>query len=105
MENQEEKNKPKVAVSEHYDPKNPQKQNLPKYNSTTEHRDGSELPAVENLNLQDGLKDQLEDAKNEDSDSSMTKNDTPLYGKNTKSDLGAGQRDKDEDEKEKIIRT
>lgn len=105
MENQKNTDKPKVAVSEHYDPENPQKQNLPSYNSTTERRKGSGLPAVENLNLEDGLKDELKNAKNEDSDSNMTKNDEPLYGKQTKTDLGAGQRDQDEDEDEQIIRT
>lgn len=105
MENQEEENKPKVAVSEHYDSENPQNQNLPKYNSTTEHRDGSKLPATENLNQEHGIKDKLKDAKNEDSDNEMTDKEDTLYGKKTKTDLGAGQRDEDEDEKEKLIRT
>jgi len=101
-------NKPqkhKVSDSEDFNVNNPQKNNLPEYNSTTEHREGSELPAIENLNQTDGLKDQLKNAKNSDSDNKMTKNDDALYGKNTKTDLGGGQRDEDEDEKEKIIRT
>jgi len=105
MENTEEENKPKVAVSEHYDPENPQNQNLPKYNSTTDHREGPGVPAIENLNHQDGLEDKLKDATNEDSDESVTKNDASLYGKKGKTDLGNGQRDEDEDEDEKIIRT
>lgn len=105
MENKADKNKPKVAVSEDYDSKKPQNQNLPKYNSTTEHRDGSELPAVENLNQEDGLKDKPKSSKNEHPDIKMTETDASLYGKNTKTDLGAGQRDQDEDEDEKIIRT
>jgi hypothetical protein len=104
MENQEEQNKPKVAVSEHYDPENPQNQNVPKYNSTTDRREGAGVPAIENLNHQDGLADDLKEATNEDSDESMTKNDASLFGKPGQTDLGAGQRDEDEDEDEKIIR-
>jgi hypothetical protein len=104
MENQEEENKPKVAVSEHYDPENPQNQNVPKYNSTKEERDGAGVPAIENLTHQDGLADDLQEATNIDSDTDMTKNDDSLYGKSGQTDLGAGQRDEDEDEDEKIIR-
>lgn len=103
MKNEEQENKAKSAVSAHYDPENPQNQNLPAYNSTTTHREAAELPAIENLNHPDGLKDEHEQVKNKDSDNIMTSNDDSLHGKNTKTDLGAGQRDADEDEKEKII--
>ena len=105
MKKEDPQEKHKVADSEDFNTDKPQDQTLPRYNSTSEHRDGSELPSIENLNQQDGIKDQLKDAKNNDSDSNMTKNDASLYGKKTKTDLGAGQRDEDEDEKEKIIRT
>ncbi|RAJ20725.1 hypothetical protein [Pedobacter cryoconitis] len=105
MKKDKQHEKPKVADSEDFNTNKPQEQTLPRYNSTSEHRDGSELPAIENLNQQEGIKDQLKDAKNNDSDNNMTQNSDPLYGKNTKTNLGAGQRDEDEDEKEKIIRT
>jgi hypothetical protein len=105
MKNEEEENQPKVSVSEHYDPENPQKQNVPQYNSTTEHRDAGDLPAIENLNHKDGLKDELKETKKDDSDTNVTDNTTSLFGKDTKTDLGAGQRDDDEAEDEKIIRT
>lgn len=105
MENQEEQKRHKTADSEHYNTEKPQDQNIPKYNSTTDHRESSELPAVENLNHLNGLKDELREAKNKDSDISQTKSDESLFGHNTKTDLGGGQRDKNEDEDEKIIRT
>ncbi|MGY0037385.1 hypothetical protein [Pedobacter sp. NJ-S-72] len=53
----------------------------------------------------EGLKDQLKKAKNNHSDNTMTKNNDPLYDKNSKTDHGSGQRDDNEDEKQKIIRT
>lgn len=105
MENNEEHNKAQSADSKHYDPERPQDQNVPKYNSTTEHRNDNELPGIENLNHQNGLKDELREANNKDSDISQTKSDESLFGEDTKTDLGGGQRDKDEDDKEKIIRT
>jgi len=105
MKKEDKQQKHKASDSEDFNVNNPQKNTIPRYNSTTEHREGSELPAIENLNQAEELKDQLENAKNTHSDSLMTKNDDALYGKNTKTDLGAGQRDDDEDEKEKIIRT
>ncbi|MET4139572.1 hypothetical protein [Pedobacter sp. UYP1] len=105
MKKDDSQEKHKVADSEDFNTDKPQEQTLPRYNSTSEHRDGSELPAIENLNQQDGIKDELKDAKNNDSDNNMTQNDDPLYGKKTKTNLGAGQRDEDEDENEKIIRT
>ncbi|MBB6270132.1 hypothetical protein HDF26_000559 [Pedobacter cryoconitis] len=105
MKKDDKEEKRKVTDSEDFNVNNPQKQTLPRYNSTTEHREGSELPAIENLNQAEGLKDQLKDAKNNHSDNTMTKNDDSLYGKNNKTDLGGGQRADDEEEKEKIIRT
>lgn len=105
MKNEEEDNQAKVPGSEHYDPENPQNQNVPKFNSTTEHREGAELPAIENLNHQDGLEDKLKATKNEDSDNKVTETSSALFGKDVKTDLGQGQRDDDEDEDEKIIST
>ena len=103
MENNKEPNKTQTADSEHYNPEKPQSQTTPKYNSTTERRNDNELPGIENLNHQDGLKDELREAKNKDSDISQTKNDESLFGRDTKTDLGGGQRDKDEDDQEQII--
>lgn len=105
MENNKEPNKTQTPDSEDYNTENPQNQTVPKYNSTTERRGDNELPGIENLNHQDGLKDELREANNEDSDISLTKNDESLFGQNTKTNLGGGQRDKDEDDQEKIIRT
>lgn len=105
MENKQKPNQPKTADSEHYNPEKPQNQNVPAYNSTTEHRKGSALPGIENLNHQDGLKDELKEAKKGDSDNFMTKNDDSLFGEKGKTDLGGGQRDKNEDDKEQLIRT
>lgn len=105
MENNSEENKPKVPDNEGYDPENPQKQNLPEYNSSTSHRDSGSLPAVENLNQTKELKSVADSPKKVDSDPSSPANDESLYGKKTKTDLGGGQRDQDEDEDEKIIRT
>lgn len=105
MKKEDKQQKHKTSDSEDFNVNNPQKKTMPRYNSTTEHRDGSGLPAIENLNQSDGLKDQLENAKNNHSDNTMTEKDDAFYGKNTKTDLGAGQRDDDENEKEKIIRT
>jgi hypothetical protein len=105
MKKEDQQQKHKASDSEDFKVNNPQAQTMPKYNSTSEHRKGSELPAIENLNQPEELKDQLDDVKNNHSDNTVTKNDEALYGNNTKTDLGAGQRDDDEDEKEKIIRT
>lgn len=105
MKNEKEENKPKVPDNEGYDTENPQKQNLPQYNSSTSHRDSASLPAVENLNQTKELKSVAKVPKKVDSDPSSPANDESLYGKKTKTDLGGGQREKDEDEDEKIIRT
>jgi hypothetical protein len=105
MENHKKDSEAKTTDNEHYDPENPQKQNVPAFNSTSTHRDGASLPAVENLNEIKDEKDQLKDAGGHDSDDSAPKNDESLYGKATQTDLGQGQRDEDEDEDEKIIRT
>jgi len=105
MENEKEEQKHKAPDNEQYDVENPQNLTQPQFNSTTAHREGPGLPAVENLNQIKDSKNDLNDAKEDDSDPSAPKNDESLYGKNTKTDLGAGQRDDDEDEGEKIIRT
>lgn len=73
--------------------------------SATTHREGYELPAIENLNQQEELKDLLEKPKNKDSDDTMTKNQESLYGVSTKTDLGNGQKTGNKNEKEMIIRT
>ncbi len=105
MENQKENTETKTPDNEGYNVEKPQDQNLPAYKSSTSHRDGSELPGVENLNQSEGLKNHQKGVKKDDSNLSTPKNDESLYGKNTKTDLGAGQRDEDEDQDEKIIRT
>lgn len=105
MENHKKDNEANTPDNEHYDPENPQKQNIPAYNSTSTHRDSASLPAVENLNEIKDEKNQLKDAKEDDSDTSAPKNDDSLYGNTRKTDLGQGQRDADEEEDEKIIST
>lgn len=105
MENNEKKTVAKTPDSEHYDPENPQEQNLPKYNSTSAHRTSEALPAVENLNEIKDEKNQLKQSNTNDSASSTPINDESLHGKRTSTDLGAGQREDDEDENEKIIST
>jgi len=104
MENQNNDNKPKVTDSEGYNIEKPQNETLPTYNSTTSHRESSSLPAVENLNHTEGLKDELKAAKKDNSAPSVPKNDGSLFGESRKTDLGNGQRDEDEDQKERIIR-
>ncbi|SEA66128.1 hypothetical protein [Pedobacter hartonius] len=105
MKNEKEEQKHKAPDNEQYDIANPQNLTQPQFNSTTAHREGPGLPAVENLNQIKGLKTDLKDAREDDSDPSAPNNDESLYGKNTKTDLGAGQRDEGEGEAEKIIRT
>jgi len=104
MENQNDKNQPKVVDSEDYNIEKPQNQNLPKYNSTSAHRSGAAVPAVENLNETEGLKKEQQSLKKENSTPKAPVNDESLFGQNTKTDLGNGQRDKDEDQEERIIR-
>lgn len=105
MENNKNENEPKTADSEGYSVENPQNQNQPVYNSTTDRREADKLPGVENLNQTEGLKDELKGAETDNSDSAAPKNDASINGEAPKTDLGNGQRDKDEDEDEKIIRT
>ena len=94
MEGNDKKQQPQSAANEEYDVNHPENLNTPKFNSTSEHRDTNELPGVENLNL--------ENAPNE---AQKPENDSSLRGTAPKTDLGNGQRDDDENEKEKIIRT
>ena len=105
MENKEPNNGAKVPENEHYDPENPQNHNLPIYRSDSEHREAGALPGVENLNQIKDEKYHPEQADKDDSTLSTPENDDSLFGKTIKTDLGGGQRDDDEDEKEKIIRT
>ena len=98
MENQESSNNSKVTDSEHYDINNPQNLNIPEYNSTSEERSADKLPGVENLNHQDGLDDQLKEAETDKDQDSTSKNDNPLFGKDSKTDLGnGGKTDKDDE--------
>jgi hypothetical protein len=101
MENEKEEKNHKAPDNEGYDIENPQNLTQPKYNSTTTHREGPALPAVENLNQTNGLKTELEDAKKDDLSPDAPKNDESFFGEHTKTDLGAGQREEDE----RIIRT
>ena len=76
---------------ENQDPNHPEEGTKPQFNSTTDHRPLEQLPSIENLN-QDS-----EDVK-------LPKNDDSLYGTSHKTDLGAGQRDPDEEDDEKLIK-
>jgi len=105
MENKENKNTPKVADSEGYNTDNPQDITQPRYNSSTKNRAGAELPAVENLNQTEGLKNELKEGKKHNNDPATPINDESLHDTAPKTELGNGQRDEDEDENEKIIRT
>lgn len=105
MESQENKNKPKVVDSEDYNVEKPQELTQPQYNSTTKNRQGAELPAVENLNQTEGLKNELKGAKKDNNHPATPINDESLHGEGPKTELGNGPRDQDEDEDEKIIRT
>lgn len=105
MENTNDIHKDQTPVNEQYDTNHPEKQTVPAYNSATSKREGAELPAVENLNQPGTLDNTLEGSEKDDSVTSGAKNDESLFGEPVKTDLGAGQRDADEDESEKIIRT
>jgi len=104
MENENEKENPKVVGSEHYNIEKPQNQTLPKFNSNSDHRNAAGAPAIENLNQTDGLKSEPKLTNKDDSDPSTPKNDDSIFGENTKTDLGNGQRDEHEDKDERIIR-
>jgi hypothetical protein len=105
MENKENKKNHKVTDSEEYNIEKPQELTQPQYNSTTKNRQGGELPAVENLNQTEGLKNELKDAKKDNNHPATPINDESLHGGGPKTELGNGPRDQDEDEDEKIIRT
>ena len=107
MENENEDQKAKVPGNENYDVENPQNETVPQYNSATTKRDGPGVPAVENLNQNNGLKNEPTDPNKADSDPSAPENDESLYGNDTKTDLGNGQHDDNEKERddERIIRT
>jgi len=107
MENENDDQKAKAPGNENYDVENPQNETVPQYNSTTTKRDGPGVPAVENLNQNNGLKNEPTDPNKADSDPSAPENDESLYGNDTKTDLGNGQHDDNEKERddERIIRT
>ena len=105
MENNKNKQEDKTADSEQDNIENPQLATQPLYNSTTTHRDSEKLPGVENLNQNLEIKDGFQEAKGNQQAPSAPENDETLHGKRTKTDLGNGQRDDDEKEDEKIIRT
>lgn len=75
-----ENDKTPKPASEEYDVENPQNLNVPKFNSSTDKRESSEKPAVENMNDQELVED----------------NRPP------DTDLG-NERDDHEDDKERII--
>lgn len=102
MENNSDKEKPQTADSKYYDPNKPEEITKPQYNSTTRKRDSDHIPGIENLNQDKILQGE---AEHKAGGAEKEGDDESLFGKNTKTDLGAGQRDKDEDEDEKIIRT
>lgn len=88
-----ENNKTPKPESEDYDVEKPQDLNIPKYNSSTDHRTDADLPAVENLNdTEDGI------------DRQNSNRAFPDHRESPKPDLG-NDRDDDEDEREKIIST
>lgn len=105
MENTKNSKQTEQTDNEQDKIENPQKSTQPTFNSTTSHRDSEALPAIENLNQKNELDDELKSAKNGGNVPSAPKNDESLHGKNSKTDLGNGQRDQDEEEDEKIIRT
>lgn len=70
-----------------YDPDKPQNLNIPEYNSSSDYRESHELPAIENLN---------NEQREENSKKESVKKRPP------KPNLG-NKRDKDEDQREKIV--
>lgn len=105
MENEKENNKPQTPVNKEYNPNKPQDITSPQYNSSSEKRDSGNLPSIENLDHQNNDQKPQEQAENTDRTPEKGINDESLFGKNRNTDLGAGPRDNDEDEDEKIIRT
>ena len=105
MESNDKKNKPQSPDNEGYDINHPENLTTPSFNSTTEHRNTNTLPGVENLNQSKQSDEQILNKKSENHDISSPVNDESLTGKRVKTDLGNGQRDDDEQENEKIIRT
>jgi hypothetical protein len=104
MENQNEEQKDKAPDNEHYDVNNPQNLTQPQFNSTSTHREGAKLPAVENLNQIKEENKAPEDKNSFNSGTEVPENDDSLHGKDSSTDLGEGQRDEDEAEDERIIR-
>jgi len=98
MENQNNHKNSKVTDSEHYDVNHPQNLNMPEYNSTSEKRGADKIPGVENLNHQDGLKDQLKEAEPDGNQDPVSKNDQSLFGEDSKTDLGNGDKTDKDDE-------
>ena len=76
---------------ENQDPNHPEEGTKPQFNSTTDHRPTEQLPGIENLNQ-------------DSEDKRLPKNDDSLFGTSHKTDLGAGQRDPDEKDDEKLIK-
>ncbi|WP_442591575.1 hypothetical protein ACSBL2_10140 [Pedobacter sp. AW31-3R] len=105
MENKEEEKEPKSVDLQQHNIENPQTTTKPLYNSTTTERKAEKLPAIENLNHDEGLKDGLKEAKEDTNSSSAPKNDHSLHGDPSKTDLGNGKNNDDNDRHEEIIRT
>jgi hypothetical protein len=105
MLNRQKKNDPKLAGSEDYDVNHPQNIAQPVYNSTADEKASADLPGIENLNHDSGLKDPLKEATNDLNDPSAQKNDESLHGQPSETDLGNGSSDEEDQEDEGLIRT
>lgn len=105
MENKEKEEKSKSVDLQQDNIENPQTATRPLYNSTTTGRKAEKLPAIENLNHDEGLKDGLKEAKEDTNSSSAPKNDHSLHGDPSETDLGNGKKNDDNDSHEEIIRT
>ncbi|MET1055628.1 MAG: hypothetical protein ABWY16_09995 [Pedobacter sp.] len=104
MEDQKEEQKGKAPDNEQYDVNNPQNLTQPQFNSTSTHREGAKVPAVENLNQNNDENNLKKEKESNNSETKEPVNDDSLNGTGSQTDLGDGQRDEDEADKERIIR-
>lgn len=86
MENRDKNKQPISAKSEDYDIENPQKLNLPKFNSTSENRESHKLPYVENA---DNTEQFIENDQ-------KTIDDSALFGNSNDTDLGNNIKETDD---------
>jgi hypothetical protein len=103
MENKNEDQKDKAPDNEHYDVNNPQNITQPQFNSTSTHREGAKLPAVENLNQTKEENKAPEDKNSFNTATDLPENDESLTGNSTGTDLGNGEREQEDDDTERII--